>query len=73
MPAQWQLWNENTCSRTRNTTWLRILLGANINFMFVNFFYFELDYFTRICINSKAFRSRIKCGEKKEEKQKKIQ
>lgn len=49
--------NGNTCT---DTTWLRILLGANINFMFVNFFYFEhffihsFDYFTDICINSKA-------------------
>lgn len=36
--------NGNTCT---NTTWLRILLGANINFMFVNFFYFE-HFFIRL-------------------------
>lgn len=46
------------------------LLGANINFMFVNFFYFELDYFTRICINSKAFHSSKNKGKTEKKRRK---
>jgi len=40
------------------------LLGANINFMFVNFFYFRhffsSSYFTPICINSKASKKKMR-------------
>lgn len=60
---QQQKQQQDTNNQTRPGC--EFLLGANINFMFVNFFYFELDYFTRICINSKAFHSSNKCGKKR--------
>lgn len=63
---QQQQQQQDTNNQTRPGC--EFLLGANINFMFVNFFYFELDYFTRICINSKAFHSSIKCGKKRGKK-----